>query len=662
MRDTTLYGHRLGPEPLDVETVRPSPSGKDPKVERTIGGVPALGNHGGTSDELSRICREVLEALAAAGALEDLDRHFAGFVGRCAGDPRPETALAAALASRAVATGHVCLRLDDPLAGLEAAPEDLPLPDPAAWARALAGSPAVGPPGAFTPLVLDPAGRLYLYRYWRYEHQVARHVAERAARPDLPVDRARARQALDRWFPGGGGPVPDFQKVAAATALLRPFAVISGGPGTGKTFTVVRLLAVLAAQPGGRDLRVALAAPTGKAAARLQEAVREAGGLGNAPDEAHTLHRLLGLVPGSPTPRREPDDPLPHDLVVVDEVSMVDVALMAKLLEALRPSARLVLVGDRDQLASVEAGAVLGDLCDTGRDHGVPPDFARRLEELTGESLAEWVRPEPPLARSLVVLRRNWRFPAESAVGRVTRAVNAGRADEALAVLRGARGEGLGFRPAPAPEALARALEPVVAEHFTPVFRLLASRRPEEAFEALQRFRVLCALRRGPFGVEAVNRAVRALLARQGLVPADGEWYPGRPVLVTRNDPTMGLFNGDVGLVFADPEAGGALRVLFPTREGGYRRVPPLRIAACETVYAMTVHKAQGSEFDRVLLILGDRPSRGFSRELVYTGITRARRGAEVWASEEAFRQAVERRAVRASGLRDALWGRGAGN
>ncbi len=637
-----------------------SSAGNDPKTECKTSGVPGLGNNDGTSEGLSRICGEVFDALVAAGALEDLERHVAGFVGRCAGDPRPETALAAALASRAVATGHVCLRLDDPLAGLDAAPEDLPLPDPAAWARALAGSPAVGRPGEFRPLVLDGAGRLYLYRYWRYEHQVARHVAERAARPDLPVDRARARQALDRWFPGGGGTEPDFQRVAAATALLRPFTVISGGPGTGKTFTVVRLLAVLAAQPGGRDLRVALAAPTGKAAARLQEAVREASGvadLGQVPDEAFTLHRLLGLVPGSPRPRRGPDDPLPHDLVVVDEVSMVDVALMAKLLEALRPSARLVLVGDRDQLASVEAGAVLGDLCDTGRDHGIPPDFARRLEELTGESLAGWARPEPPPARSLVVLRRNWRFPADSPVGRATRAINAGRAGEALAVLREARGQGLGFRPAPPPEALDRALEPVVAEHFGPVFRVLAGGRPEEAFEAFQRFRILCALRKGPFGVEAVNRTVRALLARQGLVPAEGEWYPGRPVLVTRNDPAMGLFNGDVGLVFADPCAAGSLRVLFPTRDGGYRRVPPLRIAACETVFAMTVHKAQGSEFDRVLLILGDRPSRGFSRELVYTGITRARLGAEVWASEEAFRQAVERRAVRASGLRDALWG-----
>ena len=627
-----------------------------------ISGGAALGNNGMAADGLSRVCGEVFDALAAAGALEDLDRHFAGFVGRCAGDPRPELALAAALASRAVATGHVCLRLDDPLAGLEGVPPDLPLPDPARWARALAGSPAVGPPGAFKPLVLDPAGRLYLYRYWRYEERVARHVLARARCRDLAVDAGWARGALDHWFSGNGGEGPDFQKVAAATALLRPLTVISGGPGTGKTFTVVRILAVLAAQPGGGGLRVALAAPTGKAAARLQEAVREAAGrgdLGSVPDEAFTLHRLLGLVPGSVRPRRGPDDPLPHDLVVVDEVSMVDVALMAKLLDALRPSARLVLVGDRDQLASVEAGAVLGDLCDTGREHGIPPDFAPRLEALTGEPLGHLARPEPPPARGLVVLRRNWRFPADSAVGRVTRAVNAGRADEALAVLRSAAAEGLGFRPAPPPDGLARALEAVVAERFAPVFRLVGRGKPEEAYEALQRFRILCALRKGPFGVEAVNRVVRGLLARQGLAPADGEWYPGRPVLVTRNDPAMGLFNGDVGLVFADPDAGGALRVLFPTREGGFRKVPPLRIAACETVYAMTVHKAQGSEFDRVLLILGDRPSRGFSRELVYTGITRARRGAEVWASEEAFRRAVERRAHRASGLRDALWGAG---
>ncbi len=604
-----------------------------------------------------------LEALAGVGVLSALDVHFAGLLARLTGDRSAPLALAAALASRAVRAGHVCLRLDDPGAVV---PDDAPLevPEPGAWARGLAGSPAVARPGEPRPLVLDHAGRLYLYRYWRYEHDLAAWVRERAGAPDLPVgDPAGARQVLARLFPDREGRT-DFQKVAAAVALLRPLAILSGGPGTGKTFTVVRILALLLSQPGGERLRIALAAPTGKAAARLQEAVRAAkagpgpvaglGAAGAIPETAFTLHRLLGAVPGSSAFRHGPDNPLPHDVVVVDEVSMVDLALMAKLVVALRPGARLVLVGDRDQLASVEAGSVLGDLCDTGRDHGVPREMAAPLEELTGCDLAAEARDEPPLARGLVVLRRNYRFPGDSAIGRVTRAVNRGLGAEALRLLREAGGE-VSWHDLSGPRALLQALAPAAVQGLEPVLELLEQGDPEAAFDRLQGFRILCALREGPFGAGAVNRAVRRCLAEGGLAPAEGEWYPGRPVLVTRNDYTLRLFNGDVGLTFRARD--GALRVLFPAPDGGFREIPPVRIGACETVYAMTVHKAQGSEFDRVALVLGDRPSRVLTRELVYTGITRARSRVEVWGSEQAFLWAVGRRAERSSGLRDALWG-----
>ncbi len=603
------------------------------------------------------------EALAGAGVLSALDVHFARLLARLTGDRSAALALAAALASRAVRAGHVCLRLDDPGAVV---PDDVPFeaPEPGAWARALSGSPAVARPGELRPLVLDSRGRLYLYRYWRYERDLAAWVRGRALAPALAVDRGAARAALDRLFPHREGET-DFQKVAAAVALLRPLAILSGGPGTGKTFTVVRILAALLSMPGGERLRIALAAPTGKAAARLQEAVRAAkagpgpvAALGAAeaiPETAFTLHRLLGAVPGSSAFRHGPDNPLPHDVVVVDEVSMVDLALMAKLVRALRPGARLVLVGDRDQLASVEAGSVLGDLCDTGRDHGVPRDMVPSLEELTGCDLSPEARDEPPLARSLVVLRRNYRFPEDSAIGRVTRAVNRGRGTEALRLLREAAGDEVSWRDLAGPRALIQALAPAVARGLVPVLELLEQGDPEGAYARLQEFRILCALREGPFGAGSVNRAVRQALAERGLARAEGEWYPGRPVLVTRNDYTLRLFNGDVGLAFQGRD--GALRVLFPSPDGGFREVPPVRIGACETVYAMTVHKAQGSEFDRVILVLGDGPSRVLTRELVYTGITRARSRVEVWGSEQAFLWAVGRRAERSSGLRDALWG-----
>ncbi|GAB6063203.1 exodeoxyribonuclease V subunit alpha [Deferrisoma palaeochoriense] len=605
----------------------------------------------------------LLEALEAQGVVGALDAELARTIVRLSGDGRAEVALAAALASRAVTEGHVCLPLGRPERVLGELPTPF-RPDPG-WAEALAESPAVGRPGDVKPLVLDDAGRLYLHRYFAYEDGVARWVRDRAAAPNLPHDPDRARADLDRLFPPGGGE-PDFQRLAAATALLRPLTLVSGGPGTGKTHTVVRLLALLLAHPGHERLRAAIAAPTGKAAARLQEAVRQARETPGAlpvpdevrdriPGEASTLHRLLGVVPGRSRARFGPDNPLPHDLVVVDEVSMVDLSLMARLTSAVKPGARLVIVGDRDQLASVEAGSVLGDLCDTGAEHGVPADHARDLAPLAGFPLHPWVRDEPPPARGLVVLRRNYRFGEESGIGRITRAVNAGRSGEALELLRQAAGGEVSWKDLPAPTELPGALEPVVRAGIVPVFEALAEGRPEEAYRRLERFRILCALRAGPYGVTTVNRVVEGILAREGRVPSHGGWYPGRPVLVTRNDPALRLYNGDVGLCYADANTG-TLQVLFPTPEGGWRTLPPVRVPPCETLYAMTVHKSQGSEFDRVLLVLPDRPSPVVTRELVYTGLTRARSHAEVWGRPAVLRAAVESRAERTSGLRDRIW------
>ncbi|MBI5446173.1 MAG: exodeoxyribonuclease V subunit alpha [Deltaproteobacteria bacterium] len=606
--------------------------------------------------------------MRARGELSELDFHFARAVERWSGGA-PGAVLAAAWLSRATAQGSVCLDLASAAEELkELGIARLSVPE---WIDALRASAAVGGRGEFAPLILSGA-RLYLQRYWSYERRVADFVRERAAAV-LELDEASARASLERLFPrraDGDRDEVDEQKLAAAVAASKRLCILSGGPGTGKTTTVSRILALLLEREG--PLRIALAASTGKAAARLQESIRgqrarlelPAELASRVPEEASTVHRLLGAVPGTTSFRHGAENPLPYDLVVVDEVSMIDLPLMARLVSALAPRTRVLLVGDRDQLASVQAGSVLGDLCGPGPErHAYSPAFAQTLARMTGERVPgdPGRPPGGPLADCVTFLRRSYRFGAESGIGGLCLAVNQGDAAGATKLLRKAGGGPPGSRPelswreAPTQERLRRELEELVLGTFAPGLR---ETDPGEAFRSFDAFRILCAHREGPYGATAVNRAVEGILLEHGLASRGG-WYPGRPVLVVRNDPGLRLANGDVGLVLADPEEGGALRAYFPAPEGtaGWRRLPLLRLPPHETCYAMTVHKSQGSEFDRVLLLLGDRPSRVLTRELLYTGASRARNSLEVWGSEEVVAQAVARRVARASGLGEALWG-----
>lgn len=565
---------------------------------------------------------ETYSRLAALPALTPLNVRFAAFVADLDPGAGPELALAAALVSRRVEEGHVCL-------DLRADPRRTP------WEEGLRASRVVGAPGDFTPLVLDDGGRLYLYRYWRYEAAVTSFVRERAGAAARGVDPAVLEEGLARYFPVGSD---DRQRAAARAAVMHPFLVVSGGPGTGKTTTVVRILALWLEQPGGDRLRVALAAPTGKAATRLQDALRAARRelpasdrvLDRLPAEVATLHRLLGAVRGSSAFRHHEANPLAVDAVVVDEASMVDLPLLAKLTAALPPHARLLLLGDRDQLASVEAGAVLDDLC-----NGLAGEGGQ------GE-------------RTVWLLDHSYRFGAHSGIGTVSRAVR-DRDPSALDLVRSGRFADVGWVDVGTREGDFDALTRRLVEGCAPFLRATG---PAQAFEAFGRFQVLCALRRGPFGVEGVNERAERGLAAAGLVRgprAGGAWYRGRPVLITANDYGVGLFNGDVGLTLPDPAAGGELRVFFPDPAGGFRSLPPARLPAHETAFALTVHKSQGSEFDEVVLVLGDRPSPVLTGELVYTGLTRARKRVDVWAAPAVFQGAVERRLERSTGLRDAL-------
>jgi exodeoxyribonuclease V alpha subunit len=601
-----------------------------------------------------------------------MDRHFAAFMERLAG-ANPALNWAASLVSYYRSLGHACLDLNT-LGGAgngTPVPEEfreLPFPKPAEWVLNLRSAAVVGKPGEFRPLILDDQRRLYLHRYWKYESDLARAIKSRAQQEAGPVNWNVLRAGLSRLFPATPPEEVDWQKVAAFAALRKKLCIISGGPGTGKTRTVVILLALLLEQAGEAKLRIALAAPTGKAAARLQESVKTAKDTlacaaeikEKLPEEAATIHRLLGSVPGSAYFRHDADNPLPVDVVVVDEASMVDLALMAKLVAAIPPSARLILLGDKDQLASVEAGAVLADICDAGEQHPTSKDFASQYATVT-ETKAVPFASVPnetgasELSDCIVELRKNYRFGENSGIHALSRAVNEGDAERALQVLRFSAGSSrseISSRLLPEPKELKMALRSHVLHA---IAGYLKCQDPLAALLYLSRFRILCALRNGPFGVENLNRLVEEILVEDGLIRKNSDAYAGRPVMITRNEYSLRLFNGDIGVLLPDKQRG-ELRAYFPGLDNSLRDYSPLRLPDHETVYAMTIHKSQGSEFESVLLILPSEDSPILTRELVYTGLTRASKQVELWIREPVLRNAVARKINRSSGLRDALW------
>ncbi|MFA6450323.1 MAG: exodeoxyribonuclease V subunit alpha [bacterium] len=605
----------------------------------------------------------LLRGNAAAG-IEAIDFYFGGFINRLSGAPSEELSLAAALASRGLRQGHTCIDINA-MGGSEPAPggkgEPFVCPDSKKWLSALrAASDVVGTPGEFKPMILDAGGRLYLHRYWQYESRLAAAVKSKAAATPPPIDVKRLGAGLNTLFPNDNADGPDLQKVAAFAASKRNFCVISGGPGTGKTTTVMRILALLLEQSPG--LRIALTAPTGKAAARLEESVSgslEKAGLPDAiasamPREAHTLHTLLGARPDSVRFRHNAGNPLPHDVIVVDEASMVDLAIMSKLMDAIRPEARLILLGDKDQLASVEAGCALGDLFAEEAEDTFSDDFSAEYNRLTGERLASAPGGEKrgKLADCFVLLRKVHRFGAGGAIGRLSRAVNAGDAGGAMAALKSGGAEAR-WTEAAGPDELYGIIRDRAAAEYV---GYLKAGDPAAALELFGRFRILCALREGPFGVETLNRLAERALADAGLISPDGRWYAGRPVMITRNDYNLNLFNGDIGIALPGADGEG-LRVFFASSGGAPRAILPARLPAHETAFAMTVHKSQGSEFDSVLMLLPAADSKILTRELLYTGVTRCRRSVEIIGKEEIFAQAVKLRIARSSGLRAAIWG-----
>lgn len=656
------------------------------------------------------------------GWLRALDKAFVAFLHELAPEDDPLVLLAAALTSHQLGHGHVCLDLFETLkepdfalslppegdsqTGVELLPSQiLRALDGAHWCKVLASSALVAlavdehEEARQRPLVLS-GKRLYLRRYWAYERRIDEALRQRLAEHEAAPDDLRER--LNGLFgpANAAGPI-DWQKLACALATRGAFSIITGGPGTGKTTTVVRLLALLQAPAveAGKPLRIRLAAPTGKAAARLTEsisqqvrtldvvdAVRE-----RIPCDVTTVHRLLGSRPGTRHFRHHGGNRLPLDVLVIDEASMIDLEMMANLLDALPTHARLVLLGDKDQLASVEAGAVLGDLCRDAEEGWYSPRTLAWLESVSGENLAasdlrQDLDGTHALAQQVVMLRHSRRFGEGSGIGQLARRVNQQQPEQARQLLLegeftdlfslALRGEHDG--------ALERLLLDGKAEGpkgYRHYLSLLRQRRPaisrpledscwtdwaREVLSAFDEFQLLCAVRKGPWGVAGLNQRITAALLKAQLIDSDHQWYEGRPVLMTRNDYGLGLMNGDIGIALKLPERDGpdagkqVLRVAFPRNDGqrGVRFVLPSRLNDVETVFAMTVHKSQGSEFAHTALILPDALNPVLTKELVYTAITRGKH----WFSlieprAGVFEEAVQRKVKRLSGLMLALEG-----
>jgi exodeoxyribonuclease V alpha subunit len=593
------------------------------------------------------------------GWLRPLDHAFGASLQRLTPGTHDAVALAAALASRALAFGHSRVPLDrvgDLFA--EIAPERSPsLPDRADWEQHLRESAYVSESGAPGRPLVFASGAVALRRYHEYETRLAAALGALSGPLEPPPEAKWLRERLTALFPSDAKTL-DKQALAAALAQIERVVLLTGGPGTGKTTTVARVLvlAVEAAERRGETLRVALAAPTGKAAARLAEALRESyehllahGRIDVAlrealPGTASTLHRLLGGRPDSVRFRHDAKNPLAADLVVVDEASMVDLPLMCKLASALKPSARLVLLGDRDQLPSVETGDVLAALCDAAGDGKAwPGRIAEPLAAALGTDIATRAN-ESVLTR--VELDRSHRQSAELDVSALSASIRDGDAASVVAGLHANAYRGVHWR-----SGRDAALAAFVLEHALPHCRAIAE-APDvaRALSMLRRHRVLTAVRDGEAGSRTLNARIALALQKAGA--REDAFFHGRLVMIRENSYRHGLYNGDVGLVWVD--ADGNARVWFDT-DSGPRAWLPAALPAHESAFALTVHKSQGSEFDDVLLVLPEKSVRVASRELVYTGITRARRSLTLWANETVLADAIARRAQRWSGLADKL-------
>lgn len=643
----------------------------------------------------------VLQLWVSTGWIRPLDHAFTSLLLEQARYVSPTVLLAGALTSYQLSHGHVCLDLAKTLQQPELVlslshhfrqqpwhPKQLlaqiKLAD---WQSAIEESDLISTGEQPTPLVWQQ-GKVYLWRYWHYEKILTQQIKQRLS-TSLPLPENLADR-LNLLFQDNTQ-LPDWQKIACAIASRSAFSIITGGPGTGKTTTVVRLIALLQAPAvqAKRPLNIQLAAPTGKAAARLTESIgKQVASLAIddevrrfIPTTVNTLHRLLGGRPNTRHFIYNKTNPLPLDILIIDEASMIDLELFANLLEALPTNARLILLGDKDQLASVEAGAVLGDLCCDAEQGFYSPQTLNWLKAQTGIELSPLglslgTNEQNPLAQQTVMLRHSRRFSSESGIGQLAKAVNNGEVNQARQLLNQSLDE-LGYLPIH--QTTDKAFEHFIIkgsskqDGYSHYLKVLKSSRPQtdtpldsilwkkwanDVLNAFNQFQLLAVLRNGQWGVHELNKRIAQILYRYDYISHFEGWYEGRPVLMTYNDYALGLMNGDIGITLAYPSeqdpTQSTLKVAFPYNDGtqNLREILPSRLTSVETVFAMTVHKSQGSEFSHTSLLLPDQFSPVLCRELLYTAITRARYKFTLIESEQRiFNEAIKQQTIRLSGL-----------
>ena len=603
------------------------------------------------------------ELLADSGDIRFIDFHFLRLLKNLDPAVCDDILLAALLASFNSSKGDVCIDLLA-LSSQQLFPNNLDsinitTPQIEQWLSVLKKSPLISTNDSVAPLVLVNEQYLFMQRYWDYEVSLAENINQ-FSKHNSDVDIDLLKNGVQKYFsnnPTNSDSDPDWQMVAAISAVLNKFSVITGGPGTGKTTTITKVLALIAQQGEGRYKNIVLAAPTGKAANRLSESIQDAKknlGLSNdiadqIPDQVTTLHRLLGASSARASFLYNENNKLSLDVLVVDEASMVDLAMMSKLMRALPEHAQIILLGDMNQLASVESGSVLADICAVGIESGYSSQRSELLSNQFGVQLEKFgSKAVHPLGDCIVELKKSYRFDDKSGIGSLARATNSSSCDDFYGAFNSAQFTDIEFHSVDT-LSINKYIENLDIE---PYKNYLESDCIELALERLPSFQILSPMRDGVFGVRNINYLVQSKLQRSGLIHIRGKHFHGQPIMVTENNYKAGLYNGDIGIIWSD---NGELKGFFPTANGT-KRFLLAKLPAYETVFAMTIHKSQGSEFENVLIITPDKYSEYLSKELLYTAITRAKKNVKIWGVKEVINNTIRATVSRNSLLKDQLF------
>ena len=555
---------------------------------------------------------------------QSIDFHFSQKMMDLSKDHSFEFETSAKLLSYELNQGNVCLNLQDNLHHIKKVKKEFKLHD---WISGLKSNAVVGNPGEFKPLILDEENkRLYLQRYWAYESSLSKYITRILGIKNPDLDTVIANACIQKAYKNSKNTIHKAQEQAIKNAITYQFSLISGGPGTGKTYVISKILEVFSDFYKNKHFRIAMATPTGKAANRLKETLTKEN-LEKGPNaKVSTLHRLLGYIKNSIYFKYNQENLLQLDCLIVDETSMVDLALLSKLIAALPEKCKLILLGDKNQLTSVNAGSVFADLCSTNN-----ASFKLQMTELD----------------------QSHRFDKNSGIGRLSQAVKLGDDNACITFLKSKESTQVQWNKLPEPNHFKTVLD---IDRYKSLFS-----KPEisEAFRVLQSFMILCALKNGFYGALKINRMMEELMAQKGWMGKNSTWYRGRPIMILKNDYQLDLFNGDMGIILSDPKNPGKLRAFFPALSGDakdiYRSYSPSRLPQHETTFATTIHKSQGSEYNEICLILPKENSKALTKELFYTGITRARKKIVLWADEKIILESIKTSILRKSGLKDSL-------